>query len=83
MLAKGFALVVVLLAVATDALVRIPLTRIKSAREHFHEVGTSLNILRRRWNVQGPHPEPLSNYLDAQCKSTCTQIADVRRAYKH
>ena len=47
-------------------LVRIPVTRVKSARTHFHEVGTEINLVRRRWATNGPHPEPLSNYLDAQ-----------------
>ena len=50
----------------STALVRIPLTKVDSARKHFHEVGTSLKVIRRRWNIKGPHPEPLSNYLDAQ-----------------
>jgi len=48
-------------------LVRVPLYRIKSARNHFHEVDTSIHVTRRRWgSVRAPHPEPLSNYLDAQ-----------------
>eukprot|EP00095_Tigriopus_kingsejongensis_P004483 maker-scaffold168_size293125-snap-gene-1.89 protein:Tk04483 transcript:maker-scaffold168_size293125-snap-gene-1.89-mRNA-1 annotation:"lysosomal aspartic protease" len=49
-----------------DHLVRIPVTKIKSARRHFQEVGTSLDVVRRRWSKNGPHVEPLSNYLDAQ-----------------
>ncbi len=54
------------LAVASEALVRIPLTKVKSARRHFHEVDTSIKYTRLRWGAPGPHPEPLSNYLDAQ-----------------
>ena len=50
----------------SSALVRVPLTKITSARNHFHEVGTSMKVVRKRWGVKGPHPEPLSNYLDAQ-----------------
>ena len=49
-----------------SSLVRIPVTKVKSARTHFHEVGTEINLVRRRWATNGPHPEPLSNYLDAQ-----------------
>ena len=50
-----------------ENLVRIPVFKTKSARRHFHEVDTSIEFTRRRWgNVANPHPEPLSNYLDAQ-----------------
>lgn len=61
-------LILTLLVVAVTAsdIVRVPLIRMKTARRHFQEVGTSLDVVRRRWNVEGPHPEPLSNYLDAQ-----------------
>ena len=48
-----------------DSLVRVPLHRIKSARRTFQEVDTTIKFTRRRWGA-GPHPEPLSNYLDAQ-----------------
>lgn len=53
-------------ALGEKPLVRIPVTKIQSARRHFQAVGTSLDIVRKRWNKKGPHPEPLSNYLDAQ-----------------
>lgn len=47
-------------------LYRIPLTRFQSARRTLQEVGTSVKLIRRRWNIEEPAPEPLSNYLDAQ-----------------
>ena len=53
--------------VFAEDLVRIPVFKVKTARRHFHEVDTSIEFTRRRWgNVDNPHPEPLSNYLDAQ-----------------
>jgi len=51
----------------SQAFVRVPLHRIRTARKHLHEVDTSINFVRRRWGSGGkPTPEPLSNYLDAQ-----------------
>ena len=48
----------------SEALVRVPLHRVKTARKHLHEVDTSINFVRRRWGSGGkPTPEPLSNYL--------------------
>merc|ERR1712110_4151 len=51
-----------------SGVVRIPMIRSKTARRHFKEVDTSMNLLRGRWGHQftGPQPEPLSNYMDAQ-----------------
>nr|ADD38128.1 Lysosomal aspartic protease [Lepeophtheirus salmonis] len=47
-------------------LVRVPVHKFQSARKHFYEVGSSIQLIRKRWNTVGAHPEPLSNYLDAQ-----------------
>jgi len=53
--------------ILAEELVRIPVFKVKTARRHFHEVDTSIEFTRRRWgNLENPHPEPLSNYLDAQ-----------------
>lgn len=51
---------------STDGLTRVPLRRFTSARRTLQEVGTTVEVIRRRWGSAGPHPEPLSNYLDAQ-----------------
>ena len=59
--------VTLLATTLADDFIRVPLQRVKSARRHFHEVDTSIQFTRRRWgSVSAPHPEPLSNYLDAQ-----------------
>ena len=46
----------------------MPLYRTKSARRLFHEAGTSMDAaakyLKQSKQENGPHPEPLSNYLD-------------------
>uniref|UniRef100_A0A023GP36 Putative aspartic protease n=1 Tax=Amblyomma triste TaxID=251400 RepID=A0A023GP36_AMBTT len=57
------------LAGAASALLRVPLKKMRSAREHLREVGTPINVTRG-WSfgsaLGGPVPEPLKNYLDAQ-----------------
>ncbi|KAL7010933.1 hypothetical protein ACKWTF_014016 [Chironomus riparius] len=60
--------VVQFLAIANGDLIRIPLHKFDSARRHFMSVGTELSQVRlsNYNNVEGPTPEPLSNYLDAQ-----------------
>merc|ERR1712029_336086 len=52
----------------TQNIVRIPMIKAKTARKHFKEVDTSLQMLKGRWGYEftGPQPEPLSNYMDAQ-----------------
>merc|ERR1711910_99129 len=51
---------------AQPGVIRIPLTKAGTARQHFLKVDTVLPMLRRRWGAGGPEPEPLSNYMDAQ-----------------
>jgi len=62
----------VLLAVSCVALCsglqRVKLTRMQTVRSQLREVGTPLESLQRKYSnfPNGPSPEPLSNYLDAQ-----------------
>jgi cathepsin D len=52
------------------ALTRVPLHRFKSVRRHLKEVDSPEAVLSLKSKfsegANGPHPEPLSNYLDAQ-----------------
>jgi len=57
------------ISLCAASLQRVPLHRFKSARRTLHEVNTALENLKTRY-VYGPHPEPLSNYLDAQYYGT-------------
>nr|AEI58895.1 cathepsin D [Pteria penguin] len=63
-------IVALLCAVAyCSALQRIKLHKFKSVRRTLQEVGTSIEALQNKYNVykvEGPAPEPLSNYMDAQ-----------------
>lgn len=43
---------------------RIPLTKFESARRIFHDSGTSVKQITLKYGINGPFPEPLSNYLD-------------------
>ncbi|KAF4526914.1 hypothetical protein B566_EDAN008357 [Ephemera danica] len=55
------------IANVSSQLIRVPLYKVKSARRTLQEVGTEITRVRLRYNeVDGPTPEPLSNYLDAQ-----------------
>lgn len=53
-------------ATCVAGFLRVPLYRMKTVRKHFTEVDTDLQMLRIKYQVNGPVPEPLSNYLDAQ-----------------
>ncbi|CAG9562280.1 unnamed protein product [Danaus chrysippus] len=66
MFGKYFILLTALTATCAASLMRVPLYRMKTVREHFHEVGTELHMARIKYATGGPAPEPLSNYLDAQ-----------------
>uniref|UniRef100_A0A023GJA7 Putative aspartic protease n=2 Tax=Amblyomma triste TaxID=251400 RepID=A0A023GJA7_AMBTT len=53
---------------ASSALLRVPLHRMKSAREHLWDQGKQVDV-PPGWSVKnanGPIPEPLKNYLDVQ-----------------
>jgi len=53
-----------------NSLKSIKLNKIQTVRQHLHEVGTSLSWFSNKYQhddmMNGPVPEPLSNYMDAQ-----------------
>ncbi|XP_035663526.1 lysosomal aspartic protease-like [Branchiostoma floridae] len=66
-----FLLVLLAIVATANALHRIPLTKMKTVRRHLAEVGVPYDkIIKdysgKYYNMTGPQPEPLSNYLDAQ-----------------
>uniref|UniRef100_A0A2A4JQ09 Peptidase A1 domain-containing protein n=1 Tax=Heliothis virescens TaxID=7102 RepID=A0A2A4JQ09_HELVI len=63
---KLLILCLALAATCVSGFLRVPLYRMKTVRRHFQEVGTDLQVVRIKYAVSGPAPEPLSNYLDAQ-----------------
>jgi cathepsin D len=65
---SSFVLFLQLILITNADFIRVPLHKIQSVRDHFHDVGTDLVQLRLSsyGGVSGPTPEPLSNYLDAQ-----------------
>jgi len=64
---KLLALLLVVVAVASAKIHRIPLVKDKSPRKAFSEVGTQISFTQHKYGLTGqPMPEPLSNYLDAQ-----------------
>lgn len=56
---------------------RVPLRRFTSARRTLQQVGTSVEVVRRRWGATGPHPEPLSNYLDVRTAGRANVCRDL------
>lgn len=67
---KFFAILCFLCVASSNVhhLKRVPLYKIKSVRSTLHEVETPVKyaVGSRRFHPNGPFPEPLSNYLDAQ-----------------
>ena len=55
---------------------RIPLHKVDTVRRTLHEVGTSGESLRHKYEnygSNGPVPEPLSNYMDVSKNCGCTR----------
>jgi len=66
-LTSVFLILVVGLVFAAKPLIHVRVEKGESARNMFHRVGTEIAQLRIRYGrLNGPTPEPLSNYLDAQ-----------------
>lgn len=64
-LINSYLIVFVLISSCYGKLLRVPVYKTISARNHYRDVGTELNNVRFRFG-NGSAPEPLSNYLDAQ-----------------
>lgn len=67
-LLTGILLFTIISCVLAEKLFRVPLKHMKPVRHLLHEVGTPIEVAlpRRHHFENGPFPEPLSNYLDAQ-----------------
>ncbi|KAF7992125.1 hypothetical protein HCN44_001450 [Aphidius gifuensis] len=52
-------------ALGSSELLRVPVYKTKTVRQHFREVDTEVQLVRLRYG-QSDAPEPLSNYMDAQ-----------------
>ncbi|RMZ93017.1 cathepsin D [Brachionus plicatilis] len=51
---------------SASSLPSIKLTKMESVRDQLKKAGTQTSHFRYKYNYDGPVPEPLSNYLDAQ-----------------
>jgi cathepsin D len=59
-------LLFVVIVTTAIALKRIPIRRFKSVRRSLRDVDSAIEQLNVKYTDNGPAPEPLSNYLDAQ-----------------
>jgi cathepsin D len=59
-------LLFVVIVTTAIALKRIPIRRFKSVRRSLRDVDSAIEQLNVKYTGNGPAPEPLSNYLDAQ-----------------
>lgn len=58
---------------AAPPLIRIPLHKMQTVRNHLKEVDTPVKLVtmvNMHQRIKGPWPEPLSNYMDAQYYGT-------------